>query len=496
MGFVRSLVARPRATYSGAAMNRLTLDWVMAHRSADQEIRGALIDLRSRARELVRNTPWIRRYQKLLRQNVVGPHGIRLQARMKRGGLPMDAANTAVESAWAAWGKVGTCTVDGKHSWRGLQNLVIANAASDGEILVRMVRGFDNPFNFALQLLDPDQLDEKYNVLAGPNQNEIRMGVEMDSWGRAVASHLWNGHPSEARREKQRIRVPADEIIFLGEPDRPNQTRYVPWIASVMLDVNMLRGYFEAELVAARVAASQGGFLTRGENDIGDSVDTQEAADTPLTMEMEPATFTELPPGMKAEMFEPTHPTAAFPDFVKGVLRSVATGLGISYNALANDLEGVNYSSIRAGMLDERDSYRDLQQWLIEQFHARVYEAWLPWALLSGQLDSRVSLDQYRNITWQPRGWAWVDPEKDVDAAIKARENYMGSRQQVLAGMGLEFEEILDDLAAEEQLIRAKGLAPAPVPQPNGNGRRSPSGEGDPGLQAILRRAGLTEDMR
>ena len=464
MGFVRSLLRRPRAQtgFAGATMNRLTLDWVLGHRSVDQEIRGELRTLRDRARELVRNTGLVRRYVRLLDQNVVGPHGIRLQGRMRRGDLPLSAANAAVEEAWATWSKVGSCTVDGKLSFRGLQRLVIRNLPADGECLIRLVRGFDNPFGFALQLLDPDQLDERYNVQAVPGTpgHEIRMGVELDRWGRPVAYHLWDGHPAEQRRGERR-RVPAEELIVLGEPDRPNQTRYVPWLASVMLDLNMLRGYFEAELVAARVAAAQGGFFQRKAEDLGDTTEGEDA-ETPLQMDMEPGTWTELPAGLEAKEAKPEHPTAAFPDFVKAVLRTIATGLGVSYNALANDLEGVNYSSIRAGMLDERDSYRTIQQWLIEHFHQRVYDAWLPWAMTAGQLDSRVPLARYQQVSWQPRGWAWVDPEKDVDASIKAIDRQMGSRKQVLAAQGVEFEEILDDLAEEDALIRAKGLDPRP----------------------------------
>ncbi|MFL3666772.1 MAG: hypothetical protein ACJ06V_09365 [Verrucomicrobiota bacterium] len=30
---------------------------------------------------------------------------------------------------------------------------------------------------------------------------------------------------------------------------------------------------------------------------------------------------------------------------------------------IANDLEGVNYSSIRAGLLDEREYYKAVQRW-------------------------------------------------------------------------------------------------------------------------------------
>ncbi len=462
MGFVRSLVHRPRANFAGAQMGRLTLDWIMAHRSADQEIQGSLILLRDRARELVRNTSWVRRYVRLLSQNVIGPKGIQLQARLQSGGRPLAQANQRIEDAWDRWGEPGVCTVDGKLSWRALQHLVMKNLPSDGEVLIRIVRGFDNPFGFALQVLDPDQLDEKYNIPRAPDSpdNEIRMGVELDRWGRPVAYHMWDGHPSELHRRRERRRVPAADIIHLGEPDRPAQTRYVPWVASVMLDLNMLRGYFEAELVAARVAAASGGFFTRDAQDIG--VNPDESSDEPLAMDAEPGTFHELPAGMDVQTFTPDHPTAAFPAFVKAILRSVATGLGISYNILANDLEHVNYSSIRAGMLDERDYYRTLQQWMIDHLHKRVYAEWLPWAMLTGRLDSRVPLARYQAVSWQPRGWQWVDPEKDVKAAIIGIQQGLNSRQRILGGHGLDFEEVIDDLAKEKAMLEERGLYAVP----------------------------------
>ena len=475
MGFVKSLTARPKADYAGAQSSRLTLDWIMSHKSVDQEVRGALIDLRSRARELVRNTSWVRRYTKMLVQNIVGSKGIRLQARMQKAGKPFEVGNKRLESAWAEWGRPGTCTVDGKHSWRGLQGLVIQNMPSDGEALIRIVRNFDNDFGFALQVLDPDQLDEKHNVLRDPTTgNEIRMGVELNSWGRPVAYHIWSGHPSEWNK-RTRKRVPAEDIIHLGDPDRPGQTRYVPWVVAVMLDLNMLSGYFEAELVASRVAASQAAFFTRKEGDIGGNPDEAKSSD-PLLVPVEPGTYTALPVGVDVTAFKPEHPTTAFKDFVKSVLRSVATGLNVSYTALAGDLEGVNYSSIRQGVLDERDAYRDKQQWMIEHFHQRVYEEWLPWAVLSGRLDSRVSADQYSNIIWQPRGWTWVDPLKDQQAIIKGIENQLGSRTQALALQGVDYPEVIEDLEREEELKKLKGIK---TPEPRRDRRALPGEDGE-----------------
>jgi capsid protein len=50
------------------------------------------------------------------------------------------------------------------------------------------------------------------------------------------------------------------------------------------------------------------------------------------------------------------------------VLRGAANGAGVSYNALANDLENVNYSSIRAGVQEDQAHWKTLQQFMITRF--------------------------------------------------------------------------------------------------------------------------------
>ena len=63
----------------------------------------------------------------------------------------------------------------------------------------------------------------------------------------------------------------------------------------------------------------------------------------------------------------------AFADFHASVLRSVASGLGISYVTLANNLEGISYSSIRQGATEERDNLRVIQRFLIQHLAEPVF---------------------------------------------------------------------------------------------------------------------------
>jgi capsid protein len=75
-----------------------------------------------------------------------------------------------------------------------------------------------------------------------------------------------------------------------------------------------------------------------------------------------------------------------YADFVKANLRGVASGLGVAYHALANDLEGVSFSSIRSGTLEERDAWMLIQEWFSQSFLDRVHAEWLQSALAFGQI--------------------------------------------------------------------------------------------------------------
>ena len=76
---------------------------------------------------------------------------------------------------------------------------------------------------------------------------------------------------------------------------------------------------------------------------------------------------------------------------MKALLRFVSSSLGVSYNALASDLEGVNYSSMRSGLLIERDQWRMLQSLMKEQMLQPIFEDWISMVLLSRGAGARLS---------------------------------------------------------------------------------------------------------
>ena len=451
------LSRRNAFSYQGAQANRLTLDWWAAILSADQEVKGNMRTLRARGRELGRNNPVAKQFLNLLASNVVGSSGIRYQSRIRNAAGELDAeSNKAIEAAFLDFSKAGNCTADGKLSLRAVEDLAIRAVATDGEIFVRHIPGFANKYGYAIQLIDPDCVDHNYTRERGKGQNEIRLGVEVDGWGRPVAFYVNPGHPSEVGGSLIRERIPAEYISHVYDPSRVNQTRGVTWFHAVMLAMRILEGYIEAELVAARTGAAKMGFLKY--TDAAD-YDAPDPTKTKIRFEASPGTVEMLPPGMEFVEWKLEHPSNAFPTFVQAVLRQIATGLGVSYNALANDLVGVNYSSIRSGLLIERDQWRRNQAWFAESFLQPMFDHWLPTALLSGALPLKTRNPQtLLQGRWQARGWTWVDPLKDVQAAIMALDACLDTRDSIVGERGKDFEEVVEQQSEEKKLAKKFGI--------------------------------------
>lgn len=234
--------------------------------------------------------------------------------------------------------------------------------------------------------------------------------------------------------------------------------------------LSMLGGYEEAEVVAARTASAKMGFYISPDGDFfpGDESDGARDADGDLTTTAEAGTFEQLPSGVDFKPFDPQHPTSAFDAFVKAVLRGAASGLNVSYHTLANDLEGVNFSSIRSGVLEERENWRTVQRWLIDHLHAPVFQRWLRAALMRGAVVNEDGvalplsrLQKFSAVRWSPRGWSWVDPLKDQQANEQAVAAGFSTASDVAATAGRDLEEVYEQLAVERRLAEQYGITPA-----------------------------------
>jgi lambda family phage portal protein len=453
-----------RRHFKAGNVTRLTKDWPILPQQINTILLSQGRQLRARSRHLVMNDPYASNFVAMKQRNIVGHNGVTMQAKVKnlRGDGLNDKLNKSLEDAFATWSLPQYCTVKKDMHFSVLQQFLAGQTPTDGEFFVQRVVDKTSPFGIRLRVIDPDQLDTGYNTqIPLANGNIVVMGVELNAELAPVAYHFFKPNLFVgASQPRERVRVDAADIIHYFRPWFPNQVRGIPDMAPSMYRMNMLSGYEDAEATAARLGATKAGFFfnEKGTTDFQGEVDRTDKDS--FIDEAEPGQFDILPEGWKFQSYDPTHPSTAYPAFMKTGLRAVAAGFGVDYPTFANDLENVNLSSMRGGLLETRDGYRMEQQRFIWGFIQRV-AAWLieAWDLKGVIQLGKVTREQAQmSLVWTPRRWAWIDPLKDVQAAVLERENGLNTLSNQLAERGMDYEETIDTLAQEQVYAKKKGV--------------------------------------
>ena len=446
-----------------ATLDRLTASWFATEQSINQDLRTDLNRTRARGRDLALNNDYAVKFVGMCKNNIIGPGGIRLQVRViDSPGKPDRMASQAIESAWTDWGKA--CDITGQQSFRDLCETLVGSLPSDGEFLVRIIRGPEsgNKYGMALQVIDVDRIDTQLNQVATSNTNAIIMGVEVNTYRRPVALHLFAGHPNDgAGASRQRVRLDINDTLHRFKLERAEQMRGIPWMAPGMISLHHLGNFKLAALLAAEHGANHYGFFTTpdGQAPLGNDEYGQTVTTT------QPGTYDTLPQGVGFTPHESKYPNEVFGPFVKTTLQRIASGWRVAYHSLGNDLEGVSYSSIRSGALEERDRWASDQEWFIAAFMEPVYTAWLQSALLMGAITMpngsalpAAKLAKFQKHEWQARRWEWVDPQGDMNAKILAVKAGLMAPQDLASSMGYDFEDVLAAIASAQQQAAALGV--------------------------------------
>jgi lambda family phage portal protein len=438
--------------------------------SADAELHTSLPQLRARSRQLVRDSAYIRRAVQVLVNNVIGT-GIGVQAQVKntRGDMAT-RVNDDIEAAHRAWSVADSCHTGGAMHLADMERAGFAEVVTAGEVLFRLhQRTFGSSrVPLALEMIEAERLahDVVGTVAVAPG-NELRLGVEVDRYQRPVAYYIRMRHTGDIRPGSGMTdaveRVPADQIFHVRRTTRWPQTRGEPELCSVLRKADDLSEYTQLEVTAARGAAAYFATIeTEGPPAIADDT----TADGTPVMNLDPLTVQAMMPGEKLTFHTPNRPNSALDAFVRAMLREMAAGIGISYEALSRDYSQTNYSSSRLALLDDRDTYRALQQWWLRAFREPLYRIWLRQAVMARAVAAvpleAYALDtlRYEAVLFKCRGWSWVDPTKEVNAYKEAVKAGFTTTTDVIAQTagGMDIEDVIATRQRELRMLEEAGI--------------------------------------
>lgn len=442
---LRRVQARKAMQYfDGATRGRRASGWRKVGGDANSTTLGQLGRLRDNSRDLIRNNGWAARGRDLIRANVVGAG---ILARVKcddeetkkrlQGLVRRHFERTAIDA-------------DGMNTLGGLQALAISEIVESGEVIIRRRarRSTDGyPLPFQIQVLEGDHLDSTKNGPM-PNGNLAIQGVEFDGRGRRVAYHLFDEHPGSVfGRLPVSRRIPAKNVIHAFRVDRAGQVRGVPWLAPVILRLRDWNEYIDAQLVRQKIAACYAGFITTDEDEV-DFEDPDSEGGYPVEA-FEPGMIERLSGGEGITFTEPPQ-VEGIADYSKVTLREIAAGLGVTYEALTGDLNGISFSGGRMGRLEfNRNNDQWQQHILIAQICHRI-EAWF---LAAATMTGDLSGDVIASMTWTPPRREQIDPVKEGLADERDVRGGFTSRSSKIRERGGDPEEV--DLEIAEDNARA-----------------------------------------
>jgi lambda family phage portal protein len=365
-------------------------------------------------------------------------------------GIKVRFNSKVVQTEWDNF--IASPSIDGWGNLYNLQSLWASSYFESGEVFTRMVLK-DNPnckVPLLLQTLEAEQLD-----IVHSQPPFTRTGIEFSPDGKPLTYWFWKDYPGDMLgfQSAQRVPVPAADVLHLFQRDRPGQWRGIPKLSGVLLPLYELDELLDATLVRQKLAQIVA-WVVETEGDMPPVLgvtDAEADANEPESEGRSRQIQTILPGGIhyfrngEKLKFATTEDIGNnFVSFIVTRVRSIASALGITYEQLTGDLSSVNFSSIRAGLIEMRKEAAIIQQQIfinlaLEPLVKRFKE--LGGVYVSGSFVS------CKHTFVLPKN-EWVDPLKDVQADVEEIRAGLATFEDKLAERGVE------DIAAHIALLK------------------------------------------
>jgi lambda family phage portal protein len=435
--------------YDAGRVSRATWGWLAPSTSSNAEIYHALVTLRNRTRDMVRNNPHMAKALRVLVNNAVGT-GISATARTGD-----EALNKKINELWSAF--IEECDFAGQLDFYGLQRLAVRSMLEGGETLVRRRIAPDKRVPLELQLLEGDYLDHRKNEEL--ETGRIHQGIEFDGNDKRRAYWVFRNHPGEfpftIPMSFVSDRIPAAQILHLYEIQRIGQIRGVSWFAPGLLKARELDTYEEAELVRKRIESCVTAIVMGADDESEEGIAPKVVdANGDKVEQFEPGLIA-IARGSKDIKFTQPAATGGYSEYKRTQLQSLAAAWDMTYELLTGDLSRVNFSSIKAGINEFRRSIEVLQWSTIMPMMMRPVWRWfIDHAVAAGELPAGTP----SAVEFTTPKFEAVDPVKETDGDIAAVRALLMTPQEAIRRRGYDPDQVLSDSAAWHKALLKEGI--------------------------------------
>lgn len=473
-GFARVAWRDALRHYDAGDGSRLNANWRAVNTSAEHTDRYSRDAVRARARDLERNSDMLNALIGAFGRNVVGG-GFTLQAETGDTGL-----NQQIEKLWAQWCKKRSCDVTGTQSLSQLLRMAVRRKKVDGGMLFvkRYTAGGVLPFK--LQAMEVDELDGS-TIAARQKGNRVCGGIEYTPYNKPVG-YWFRQYTIDGIASPEPVYVDAKDVIFYFSKRRPSQLREMSDMAQALTRIRDANEFMVAEDTKQRVQASVALAIKRVHPQGIGRPGTGAGGNKGYTRQMfTPGMVTELNAGDEVQLINPQGQASDASTYVRLLQRLVASGQGLSYEAVARDMSGSTYSSTRQNLIEDGLTYADEVELLAEVVD-EIYESFLISAVLAGKISAPDFWGQkevYFAHKWVKPPKPWIDPAKEATAVLTALKSGQKTFKQVAAENGADWRDQIDDIAEVLQYAREEhGLDLSSMIFSQQGGGAAPPGEG------------------
>lgn len=487
----------PRAGYFQDNRSVILNGWRPALRESSDDIQRSWQDAAARATEAVQNSGFLTRIIQMEASSVMGPV-LRFSSRPDYKALGWSADESqefasAFESGFRSYANNPLeFDAGGKMNFGRSQRAAWASFKTVGEILALtpVINRPESLWATKVKMLPPSRLSQETDTT-----KRLRQGVFTDSWGLPTAYRL---RPQDSLTVFQ-----SNDYVDIRARDaegRPNvlhifdtqigATRGISQMAPILKVVRQVEQYGDATLTAALIQtifaatlktnltgdAAYAGMMTK--EDALDltalatsQADWYDAAKINLSQH---GRIGHLFPGDELEFLESKQNSANFDGFMKWLMREIASGCGVTYEAATGDFSGATYSSIRMGGAYEWLGVLWNRQNIMVPYCDEVKNLWADEAIFTGRLKLPRGMNYFNFIAQKEQilrgSWAGpAQPQADDFKAARSHEVLAGlqatTMKDISEAYGRDWEDDMRQRAEENRLADELGLPRPWVPK-------------------------------
>lgn len=433
-------------TYRGATSTRLDYGWPSSEgvRGYNNPLAGGVLtSMRDRARHADRNNNLASSMLDRATENVIGS-GPRLQCRTSD-----QSFNKAAEKLFGEWCE--RCEVRRMWSFGAFTQLAYRTGLNEGDYGWILTEREGEPRIQAIEGDDIATPPEKVGL-----RDRTYDGIQFNADGRPLV--FWVRTYDELGQYTYK---PVDARDFIYDPrlSRFNGVRGEPIFSQTFPLFEHFDGYVEAVVTASRAAACQALLITKtnpGQLVGGLGTTTNSAGNQQKKLTLEPMMVHTLREGEGVEGFNPTFPTANFSPFMDALARLMGLKLGLTLEQVMLNFSQTNYSSSRAARLqadrtanDERDRF---ERRVLRRHHAY----WISKMVRASKLPTPP--DDFWAHEWEWDARPWVDPEKELNAALIELDMGLTTLAILAKERGREFADLVQQRSDEIKACRKAGI--------------------------------------